>query len=246
MRYQATQRTQPNAMRSCHPIESDVNEILYVLATTRTTSTEFTTDGSSEIKDLATWIWSGTLSIQNSYNKKIPTILRCGLDGDGHLLCGLCYQEILPLISRRVVMVNAIEGWITRQGSRSASRFRQLPQIFTASATPVQLGLWRPGMPAAEKLSPTDAGPHLLLKFLQSQPRKALSRLYQRPSSCLCIFRFLLYSRLVKVESTDARDNCLSCSKAAWATRKADCYEYSLAGCLYTCLNHVILGCARG
>jgi transcription initiation factor TFIIH subunit 4 len=61
-------------------------------------------------------------------------------------------------------------------------------------------------MPAVEELPAKDAVPHPLLRFLQSQPRKALSRLYQRPSSCLCIFRFLPYSHLVKVESANAWD----------------------------------------
>ena len=37
------------------------------------------------------------------------------------------------------VMVNVIEGWVTRQGSRPASRSRQLPPSFTRT-TPVQLG----------------------------------------------------------------------------------------------------------
>lgn len=64
-------------------------------------------------------------------------------------------------------------------------------------------------MPAVEELSEKDAGPHPLLKFLQSQPKKALSRLYQRPSSCLCIFRFLFYSHLVKVGSADSWDDLL-------------------------------------
>lgn len=46
-------------------------------------------------------------------------------------------------------------------------------------------------MPAVEESSAKDAGPHPLLVFLRSQPKKALSRLYQRPSLCLCIFRLL-------------------------------------------------------
>lgn len=101
-------------------------------------------------------------------------------------------------------------------------------------------------MPSAEEPPAKDADPHTLLVFLQSQPKKALSRLYQRPSSCLCIFRFLLYSCLVRVTSTDAWDNCCLCYKIAWAARKANRYEYSLAGCLDTCLYYVLLGRARG
>ena len=102
----------------------------------------------------------------------------------------------------------------TRNGGRSTDRlhvislreidprpglgnFRQpLPEPYRFSL-PVR-------MPSIEEPSAKDADPHPLLVFLQSQPKKALSRLYQRPSSCLCIFRFLLYSCLVTVASTDA------------------------------------------
>ena len=101
-------------------------------------------------------------------------------------------------------------------------------------------------MPSVEELSAKDPGPHSLLVFLQSQPKKALSRLYQRPSSCLCIFRFLLCSRLVKLELTDASGDCCLCYKVTWATRKANCYEHSLAGCFDTRRYHVLLGRARG
>ncbi|EPT05609.1 hypothetical protein FOMPIDRAFT_1027205 [Fomitopsis schrenkii] len=37
----------------------------------------------------------------------------------------------------------------------------------------------------------TELSPHILLAFLQSQSQTALTRLYQRPSSCLSIFRLL-------------------------------------------------------
>ena len=101
-------------------------------------------------------------------------------------------------------------------------------------------------MPSVEDPPAKDAGPHTLLAFLQSQPKKALSRLYQRPSSCLCIFRFLLCSRLVEVGLTDTRGDYRLYPKVAWAARKADCYERSLAGCFDTCFYHVFLGRARG
>jgi hypothetical protein len=151
------------------------------------------------------------------------------------------------LVSKRVIanFLNAIEVRLRvtqrRQPGeyRSASRVRQLPPTLTGSHT-------RCGMPAVEELSAKDAGPHPLLTFLQSQPKKALSRLYQRPSSCLCIFRFSLYSCSVKVESADAWGDCHLCSKIVRTTRKADCHEYSLVGCLYTCLDYVFLGRARG
>jgi hypothetical protein len=122
------------------------------------------------------------------------------------------------------------------------SRPRQLPPTLTGT-TPAQLGT---RMSAVEELSAKDAVPHTLLKFLQSQPRKALSRLYQRPSSCLCIFRFLLYSCPVETEPADACGDGCSCPKIAWATRKTDCYEYSLVGCFYTRFYNVLLGSARG
>ena len=61
-----------------------------VLVTRRTTSTEFTTNGSSETKDLTTWICPRALSIRGDHSEQeVPTVLRCGLDGDRHLLCGL-------------------------------------------------------------------------------------------------------------------------------------------------------------
>lgn len=50
-------------------------------------------------------------------------------------------------------------------------------------------------MPSVE-LNPETASthaewsPHILLAFLQSQSQTALTRLYQRPSSCLSIFRY--------------------------------------------------------
>lgn len=134
--------------------------------------------------------------------EKILTVLRCALDGDRHSLYDLCYQEILA-VSRHVM--DAIEG---RMDYASEGTSIRAP----VSATSANLhqnhagSAWRRGMPTVEELSAKDAGPHPLLKFLQSQPRKALSRLYQRPSSCLCIFRFLLRSRSVK--PTDAWDDC--------------------------------------
>ncbi|EIW83705.1 transcription factor Tfb2 [Coniophora puteana RWD-64-598 SS2] len=50
-------------------------------------------------------------------------------------------------------------------------------------------------MPSAQPPSPEASiaqnSPHVLLPFLQSQSQNALTRLYQRPSSCLSIFRLL-------------------------------------------------------
>ena len=139
----------------------------------------------------------------------------------------------------------------TRNGrcDRGALRLRVPEPIrVPVSASPASLYQNHIGvqMPSVEELPAKDAGPHPLLVFLQSQPKRALSRLYQRPSSCLCIFRFLVYSRLVKVESTDTwGDGCLR-FKAAWTAREANCYEYSLAGCFDSCLYDVFLGRARG
>ena len=178
---------------------------------------------------------------------KTRTVLRCCLNGDRHFHYRIRSQETPRCPISRRVMVSTIEGWVARHTTcrrehRSASRSRQLPPTFTRT-TPAQLGV---RMSAVEELSAKDAVPHTLLKFLQSQPRKALSRLYQRPSSCLCIFRFLLYSCPVETGSADAWGNCCSCPKITWATRKADCYEYSLVGCFYTCFYNVFLGRARG
>ena len=75
-------------------------------------------------------------------------------------------------------------------------------------------------MPSVEEPPAKDAGPHLLLVFLQSQPKKALSRLYQRPSSCLCIFRFLLHSRPVKVGLTDVWNGCYLCPQGCLGRSK--------------------------
>jgi len=93
-------------------------------------------------------------------------------------------------------MGNAIEGRITRHreidpctGFGNPRHPLPEPRRFSLKVQ----------MPTVEELPGKDAGPHALLVFLQSQPKRALSRLYQRPSSCLCIFRFLLYLRLVKV-----------------------------------------------
>ena len=98
-------------------------------------------------------------------------------------------------------MVNVIEEQITRhRGFDPCTGFGN-------SRHPLPEPRWfslRVQMPSVEELPAKDAGPHALLVFLQSQPKRALSRLYQRPSSCLCIFRFLLYLRLVKVELADA------------------------------------------
>lgn len=51
----------------------------------------------------------------------------------------------------------------------------------------------RPAPPAKEsqQKSPESNHQHTLLPFLQQQPPGSLSRLYQRPSACLSIFRLL-------------------------------------------------------
>jgi hypothetical protein len=44
-------------------------------------------------------------------------------------------------------------------------------------------------MPPAEITDTADYTPHALLPFLHQQSQNTLTRLYQRPSSCLSIFR---------------------------------------------------------
>lgn len=103
-------------------------------------------------------------------------------------------------------MTNAIAGQITRHLSDCLRGFDPRPgfgNFHQPLPEPHRFSLGV-GMPSVEEPPAKDANPHTLLVFLQSQPKKALSRLYQRPSSCLCIFRFLLYSRLVEAGLTDA------------------------------------------
>lgn len=47
---------------------------------------------------------------------------------------------------------------------------------------------------SAEAPSQNESASHSLLAFLQSQSQNTLTRLYQRPSSCLSIFRSVSYS----------------------------------------------------
>lgn len=60
----------------------------------------------------------------------------------------------------------------------------------------------------AENTTPGSNVPHALLPFLQSQSQNTLTRLYQRPSSCLSIFRFIFNHvddlfRALKLAETD-------------------------------------------
>ena len=45
--------------------------------------------------------------------------------------------------------------------------------------------------PVVEESAPVESTSHALLAFLQSQSQNTLTRLYQKPSSCLSIFRFV-------------------------------------------------------
>ncbi|GBE88578.1 RNA polymerase II transcription factor B subunit 2 [Sparassis crispa] len=74
--------------------------------------------------------------------------------------------------------------------------------------------------PNLDTPSDEDEGSHILLTFLQSQSQNTLSRLYQRPSSCLSIFRLLrplerqLITNLLWLESAIPVS-----TMGAWVTR---------------------------
>ena len=83
-----------------------------------------------------------------------------------------------------------------------------------------------------------ESSPHALLPFLQSQSQNTLTRLYQRPSSCLSIFRLLLI-----VFCHLCISNCLM--QAAGPFREANRYESSVAGIFYCCCDHGSMGYPR-
>ncbi|KXN82969.1 RNA polymerase II transcription factor B subunit 2 [Leucoagaricus sp. SymC.cos] len=73
--------------------------------------------------------------------------------------------------------------------------------------------------------------PHALLPFLQSQSQNTLTRLYQRPSSCLSIFRFLLapLERQIVMNLLWLESAIAASTMAAWVQRDGrKLYEDSL------------------
>ena len=114
--------------------------------TTRTMSREFMIEESSEIKDLTTWICSGNLSVLSitAGKNKIPTVLRCGLNGNGHIGCMVYTLNSIRYQETRHQGTETRNGQCDRgadyasPGNRPVYRFRQPPPSFTR-ATPVQL-----------------------------------------------------------------------------------------------------------
>ena len=83
-----------------------------------------------------------------------------------------------------------------------------------------------------------ESSPHALLPFLQSQSQNTLTRLYQRPSSCLSIFRSItIVFRYLCVSDYSIQ--------AAGSIREANCDESSLAGVLYSRYNNGSMGYPR-
>lgn len=83
-------------------------------------------------------------------------------------------------------------------------------------------------MPAAQPYTYSDGAersyvPHPLLSFLQSQSQNTLTRLYQKPSSCLSIFRLSFQDGLGYRSFSD------EIRQAIGASGKADHHELTLA-----------------
>lgn len=85
--------------------------------------------------------------------------------------------------------------------------------------------------PAQAETAQPETPSHLLLAFLQSQSQNTLTRLYQRPSSCLSIFRLLdplerqLVMNLLWLESAIPAS-----TMAAWVAREVKiAYEHALS-----------------
>ena len=97
-------------------------------------------------------------------------------------------QGLVLTLDLVTVCSRAVEG-----GDRRRSRRRRTRAI-RQSAPRNPAFAFAPDMPSIiqESSSQPDLAsstPHYLLPFLQSQPQNTLARLYQRPSSCLSIFR---------------------------------------------------------
>ncbi|KAJ7173953.1 transcription factor Tfb2-domain-containing protein [Mycena crocata] len=78
-------------------------------------------------------------------------------------------------------------------------------------------------MPSLHASAPVDheSSPHSLLPFLQSQSQTTLTRLYQRPSSCLSIFRLLAPLQQQIVMNILWLESAISSSTmAAWVVRE--------------------------
>lgn len=97
-------------------------------------------------------------------------------------------------------------------------------------------------MPSAQSYKHAENGeqehkPHALLPFLQSQSQNTLTRLYQRPSSCLALFRwnFLPTNPNVMGFLIDLKQSFSACGKA-------NCDELTLARISNTSINDEHLG----
>lgn len=83
-----------------------------------------------------------------------------------------------------------------------------------------------------------ESTPHALLPFLQTQSQNTLTRLYQRPSSCLSIFR----SFFIPLGGNTSSDFVI---QATSPFGEAGNHESSLAGILHCCCDYGRLGYPR-
>ena len=83
-----------------------------------------------------------------------------------------------------------------------------------------------------------ESSPHALLPFLQSQSQNTLTRLYQRPSSCLSIFRSILIVFCYLCVSDYS-------IQAVGSIREANRDESPLAGVLHSHCDHGSMGYPR-
>ncbi|KAI0784554.1 transcription factor Tfb2-domain-containing protein [Abortiporus biennis] len=88
-----------------------------------------------------------------------------------------------------------------------------------------------PGLQTSEPGPSTESTSHALLGFLQSQSQNTLTRLYQRPSSCLSVFRLLGPLERQLVMNLLWMDSAIPASMmSAWITREGrKPYEGSLS-----------------
>src|ERR1700722_11231686 len=90
-------------------------------------------------------------------------------------------------------------------------------------------------MPVAISLD--ESTPHTLLPFLHSQSQSTLTRLYQRPSSCLSIFRSVIFLRNFYTTSR------LICARQITGTfGETNRHESFMAGIRHTYYNYDSMG----
>jgi hypothetical protein len=114
---------------------------------------------------------------------RAQTILSCSVNGEtGH-----------GRRRRRVLSHCHANTWVSHICRYSEPSLCHLPRLFLSYSFLASAPFFRPkGMPSLSLTAPAEPvnSPHSLLPFLQSQSQTTLSRLYQRPSSCLSIFRY--------------------------------------------------------